>query len=99
MGIPNYITILRIMLIPAFVLIFYLPFEWSHMVSAIIFAVACFTDWLDGVLARRLKQTSVLGAFLDPVADKLIIAVALVLLVGEKGMPYLAIPASIIVGR
>ena len=98
-NLPNYLTLMRIFLIPIFVLVFYMPFEWSHVVSAIIFALACITDWLDGYLARVLGQTSALGAFLDPVADKLIIAVALVLLVAEKSIPLMAIPAAVIVGR
>lgn len=99
MNIPNLLTFLRIFLIPIFVLVFYLPFENSHIVTAIIFSFAALTDWLDGYLARTLHQTSKLGAFLDPVADKLIVAVALVLLVGEKDLPYLAIPAAVIVSR
>lgn len=99
MNIPNLLTLFRIALIPIFIIVFYLPFSWSHLASAAIFALASFTDWLDGYLARTLKQTSSLGAFLDPVADKLLVAIALVMLVGEKGLPYLAIPAAVIVGR
>lgn len=99
MNIPNLFTFLRILLIPIFVLVFYLPITNNHIISAVIFTLAALTDWLDGYLARTLSQTSKLGAFLDPVADKLIVVVALVLLVGEKGLPYLAIPAAIIVGR
>lgn len=98
-NIPNLLTFLRILLIPIFVLVFYLPFKNSHIVTAIIFSIAALTDWLDGYLARTLRQTSKLGAFLDPVADKLIVAVALVLLVGEKNLAYLAIPAAVIVSR
>lgn len=99
MNIPNLLTFLRILLIPVFVFAFYLPFNCNHIVAAIIFTLAAMTDWLDGYLARTLHQTSKLGEFLDPVADKLIVAVALVLIVGEKSMPYLAIPAAVIVGR
>lgn len=99
MNIPNWLTLMRILLIPFFVIVFYLPFSHANTVSAIIFAIACATDWLDGYLARSLKQVSALGRFLDPVADKLIVAVALVLLVGEKNLSYLAIPAAVIVGR
>lgn len=99
MNIPNYLTIFRILLIPIFVFVFYLPGYWSHVTCAVIFAVACITDWFDGYLARYLRQTSKLGEFLDPVADKLVVAVALVLLVGERNIPYLAIPAAVIVGR
>jgi CDP-diacylglycerol--glycerol-3-phosphate 3-phosphatidyltransferase len=99
MNIPNWLTFFRILLIPFLVIIFYLPFKSNNIVCAIIFTVAAITDWLDGYLARTLAQTSSLGAFLDPVADKLIVAVALVLLVGEKGLPFLAIPAAVIIGR
>jgi len=96
---PNLLTFFRILVIPLFALIFYLPFSWGHPVAAILFMLACFTDWLDGYLARVLAQTSKLGAFLDPVADKLIVAVALVLLVGEQGFQLLTIPAAVIICR
>lgn len=99
MKIPNIITLSRIVLIPIFVLIFYMPFSWKYLGSAILFSLAAFTDWLDGYLARRLQQTSAFGAFLDPVADKLLVAVALVLIVGHRGLPIVALPAAVIVGR
>lgn len=99
MNIPNYLTVFRIFLIPIFVVVFYLPFEVSHVLSAAIFAIASLTDWLDGYLARSLNQISNLGKFLDPVADKLVIAVALVLLVSQEHITYIAIPAAVIVGR
>lgn len=99
LNIPNLLTFLRISLIPIFIIFFYLPFEWRFMATAIIFTVAAITDWLDGYLARKLKQVSPLGEFLDPVADKLIVAVALVLLVQTHGTAWLAIPAAIIVSR
>lgn len=99
MNIPNWLTFMRIGIIPFFVIIFYLPFGWANKVAAILFLISCVTDWLDGYLARKWEQTSSFGAFLDPVADKLSVAVALVLLVGEKNIPYLAIPAAIIVCR
>lgn len=99
MSVPNILTLLRISLIPIFVLFFYLPVRWSYEASAIIFAIAAVTDWLDGYLARKLKQTSPLGEFLDPVADKLIVAVALVLLVQTHATIFLAIPAAVIVCR
>jgi CDP-diacylglycerol--glycerol-3-phosphate 3-phosphatidyltransferase len=98
-SIPNLLTLLRISLIPIFVLVFYLPFGWHNFASAIIFAIAAVTDWLDGYLARKLQQVSPLGEFLDPVADKLIVAVALVLLVQSHASAWLAIPAAIIVSR
>ncbi len=99
LNIPNFLTLLRILLIPIFVLTFYLPWNWSHVTAAIVFAVACVTDWLDGYLARLLNQTSLFGAFLDPIADKLAVAIALVLLVGEDHYSYITLPAAIIVGR
>jgi CDP-diacylglycerol--glycerol-3-phosphate 3-phosphatidyltransferase len=81
------------------VVLYYLPVSWAHVSAAILFTLAAITDWLDGYLARNLKQTTAFGAFLDPVADKLMVAVALVLVVGELRLPFLAIPAAIIVGR
>jgi CDP-diacylglycerol--glycerol-3-phosphate 3-phosphatidyltransferase len=96
---PNILTLLRIALIPVLVLVFYLPGKWSHAASAAIFTLAAITDWLDGYLARRLEQSSAFGAFLDPVADKLMVAVALILLVQGDPQPALAIPAAIIIGR
>lgn len=98
-SVPNLLTFLRISLIPFFVLVFYLPFQWHYVVSAVIFFIAAVTDWLDGYLARKLKQVSPLGEFLDPVADKLIVAVALVLLVQIRPTVWMAIPAAIIVSR
>lgn len=99
LNVPNLLTFLRISLIPIFVLMFYLPFKGHHMVTAIIFAIAALTDWLDGYLARKLHQVSPLGEFLDPVADKLMVAVALILLVQSYGSAALSIPAAIIVSR
>lgn len=99
MGIPNLLTLSRILLIPVFVFIYYLPFTWGHSIAALFFAIAALTDWLDGYLARKLSQTSPLGAFLDPIADKLIVAVALVIIAANPHISYVAIPAAIIVGR
>lgn len=99
MNVPNLLTLLRISLIPIFVLTFYFPFPYHRLVAALIFAVAGITDWLDGYLARKLKQISPFGEFLDPVADKLMVAVALVLLVQSYPTVWLAIPAAIIVSR
>src|SRR3990167_1577933 len=98
-GGPNLITLLRIGLIPIFIICFYLPFTDAHIFAAFIFALACITDWLDGYLARKLQQTSPFGAFLDPVADKLLVASSLVMLVGSPDLKYISIPAIIIVGR
>ncbi len=99
MSLPTVLTMARIFLIPVFVLVFYLPTRWSNEVTTAIFALAAITDWLDGYLARKLNQTSRFGAFLDPVADKLMVAVALVLLVQVNHTMLFAIPAAVIVGR
>lgn len=99
--IPNILTLLRIILIPVLVIVFYIPGDWTYQASAAIFGIAALTDLLDGYLARRLNQSSPFGAFLDPVADKLMVAVALVLLVQDNPDPWFAIPipAAIIIGR
>ena len=99
---PIFLTWMRVLLIPVFTILFYLPAGWLNpqtvnWAAAVIFAAAAVTDWLDGFLARRWKQTSDFGAFLDPVADKLMVAVALILLV-SVGRTY-AIFAMIIIGR
>ncbi|RMJ01938.1 CDP-diacylglycerol--glycerol-3-phosphate 3-phosphatidyltransferase [Marinobacter litoralis] len=99
MNLPNLITLSRIVMIPVFVVVFYLPASWSYMASAAIFALAGITDWLDGYLARRLNQSTPFGAFLDPVADKLMVAVALAVLIEEYSAVLLTIPATIIIGR
>ena len=90
-SVPNILTVLRIALIPVFVGIFYLPhnifalgIQPTHtlnLIAASVFALASFTDWLDGYWARKYNQTSAFGAFLDPVADKLMVAAALIVLV------------------
>ena len=99
MNLPNLLTMSRIVMIPVFVVIFYLPVQWSYLVSAIIFALAGLTDWLDGYLARKLNQSTPFGAFLDPVADKLMVAVALAVLIEEYANVLLTNPAVIIIGR
>ncbi len=98
-NIPNTLTWVRIAIVPLFVLIYYLPWSWGHFFAALLFSIAAITDWLDGYIARNWQLSSQFGAFLDPVADKLMVAVALVLVVGEVPMPFLTIPAAIIVGR
>jgi CDP-diacylglycerol--glycerol-3-phosphate 3-phosphatidyltransferase/cardiolipin synthase len=98
-NIPNRLTLFRMGLIPVFVLVFYLPFNGMNILAASLYGLAALTDWLDGYLARRLDQTSPFGAFLDPVADKLMVTVALVLLVERDPSPWLAVPSCIIVGR
>lgn len=99
LNIPNMLTMLRIMLIPVFVGVFYVPAAWANVACTALLAVAALTDWLDGFLARRMHQTSRFGAFLDPVADKLMVAVVLVLLVQADPRALVAIPATIIIGR
>jgi len=98
-NIPNFLTLFRIILIPIFVIVFYLPFSFAHPLAGIIFAVASITDWLDGYLARKWKQSSHFGAFMDPVADKLLVSISLLLLLGQKDINYITLPAIIIVGR
>ena len=101
-NLPNLLTWLRIVLIPLFVGIFYFEKSWvsvpnQNLVATVIFTAAAVTDWLDGWLARRLNQTSAFGAFLDPVADKLMVAAALIILVQLERVD--AIIALIIIGR
>lgn len=100
---PIILTLSRIVVIPVFVLVYYLPVGWSNVVCTWLFIIAALTDWLDGLIARRFAMTSRFGAFLDPVADKLMVAVVLIVLVDRNptdyGMVWLAIPAMIIVGR
>lgn len=83
LNIPNLLTLARIVMIPLFLLAYYLPYSWSNEVATAIFVLASITDWFDGYLARRLDQFSPFGAFLDPVADKLMVAAALVVIVSD----------------
>jgi len=99
MTVPNWITLFRILMIPVCVIIYYLPYGWAYMGAASIFIVAALTDWLDGYLARKLDQTTPFGAFIDPVADKLIVMAALVILVERHNTAWLTIPAAVIIGR
>jgi CDP-diacylglycerol--glycerol-3-phosphate 3-phosphatidyltransferase len=97
--IPNLLTGLRIVLIPVIVVLFYMPYHWSDMASGLLFALVGITDAFDGYLARKLGQVSPLGAFLDPVADKLIVATALVLIVSKDPAWYVTLTAAVIIGR
>ena len=97
--IPNFLTGLRIVLIPVIVGLFYLPYGWGDITAGLLFAVAGITDTLDGYIARRTGTVSPLGAFLDPVADKLIVATALVLLVSRNPVWYVTLTAAVIIGR
>lgn len=99
MNIPNSLTFLRIALIPLFVITFYLPFKGHYILTGFLFAVAAITDWLDGYLARKLQQGSSFGAFLDPVADKLLVVVGLVILVEKESSFFFSLPALVIIGR
>ncbi|OGT54120.1 MAG: CDP-diacylglycerol--glycerol-3-phosphate 3-phosphatidyltransferase [Gammaproteobacteria bacterium RIFCSPHIGHO2_12_FULL_42_10] len=93
---PNILTFVRILVIPLFVVLFYLPVTWAHTAASIVFAVASLTDWLDGYLARYLKQATKLGAFLDPVADKLSVSIALVLIVAEPTFQFVNLPSTML---
>jgi len=102
LNLPNLLTWGRIILIPLLLVVYYLPERWmpdhgQNVIAAGIFALAAITDWLDGYLARSLQQTSAFGAFLDPVADKLMVATALLLLVALDNVPVFI--AAIIIGR
>lgn len=96
---PNIMTLTRLASIPVFVAVFYLPYQWADLAAAGLFLVAGITDLLDGYLARRLGQISRFGAFLDPVADKLMVAAALVMLVQSHATLWMAAPAIVIISR
>src|SRR6202790_66622 len=98
-NVPNTLTWIRIFAIPLIVLLFYMPYPWADPAAGLLFAAAGITDSLDGYLARRLGQTSRLGAFLDPVADKLVVAVALVLIVSRDPRVIIVLMAAVIIGR
>ena len=99
--IPTILTLLRIALVPVLVLVFYLPYSWSNMACVVIFVAAAVTDIADGAIARSTGQTTRFGAFLDPVADKIMVSTALVLLVQrqEAYEAVFAVAAAIIIGR
>ncbi len=99
MNIPNIITSVRVVLIPVIIILYYLPVPWHYLAASFAFIIASISDWLDGYLARKWDQHTKFGAFIDPVADKLIVAVALVLLVEAHSSVWLTIPAMIIIGR
>lgn len=98
-NVPNALTWFRILVIPMIVIVFFLPVSWARPAAAWLFVFAGITDYLDGFLARRLNQMSRFGAFLDPVADKLMVATALVLLVQADPTISMAAVAAIIIGR
>lgn len=82
-NVPNTLSMVRIALIPVFIYVYYLPYAWSHIAATALFALGGITDWFDGYLARKLQQQSVLGAILDPLADKLMVVIVLILLVAD----------------
>ncbi|EIT68100.1 MULTISPECIES: CDP-diacylglycerol--glycerol-3-phosphate 3-phosphatidyltransferase [Hydrocarboniphaga] len=103
MNLPNLLTVLRVAVIPVVLVLFYLPIEHSRQIATLLYAAACVTDWIDGYLARKWGQTSKFGAFLDPVADKLLVTVTLIMLldaeVAEGRGRLLAVLVAIIIGR
>lgn len=99
LNLATILTLGRIVLIPVLVLLFYAPWEWTHRAAAMVFLAAALTDWLDGWVARRFDQASSFGAFLDPVADKLMVTVALVLVLQRDPHPWLAVASAVIIGR
>lgn len=98
-SVPNLLTLFRILLVPIMVTAYYLPFRGANLIAAALFTAAALTDWLDGYWARRYGQESAFGAFLDPVADKIAVTVALFLIVQTDGTPLMAVVAAVIVSR
>jgi CDP-diacylglycerol---glycerol-3-phosphate 3-phosphatidyltransferase len=95
----NLVSISRVLMVPIILVVYYAPLSWSNYLAAAIFAVASLTDWLDGYLARRLNQVSPFGAFLDPVADKLLVVMTLVLLVANFPSAWFVLPVAVIIAR
>ncbi|MBQ4812421.1 CDP-diacylglycerol--glycerol-3-phosphate 3-phosphatidyltransferase [Pseudoalteromonas luteoviolacea] len=98
-NIPNTLTTFRLFLIPVFAVVFYLPYTWAFFAAAFIFWLASITDILDGYLARKLNQSTPFGAFLDPVADKVMVSVALVLIAAHYQNVLVTLAAVIIISR
>jgi len=90
---------IRVLLIPVFVAVYFLDWKWAHQAAAFIFWFAAITDWVDGYLARKLQQTTPFGAFLDPVADKLIVATALLLITHTYASVWITVPAILLLAR
>lgn len=97
--IPTLLTLFRIVLIPVLVVVFYLPYPWTNFAATAIFVFGAMTDWLDGWIARRYGMYSAFGAFLDPVADKLTVTFALLLVVEQHSTPFMALLSAVIIGR
>ncbi|SMF31805.1 CDP-diacylglycerol--glycerol-3-phosphate 3-phosphatidyltransferase [Alteromonadaceae bacterium Bs31] len=98
-NIANQLTLIRIIIIPLLVAVYYSPFEWRFLASAALFGLAGITDWLDGYIARKYHLATPFGAFLDPVADKLMVAVALSLLIESHADVWFTLPATVIICR
>jgi CDP-diacylglycerol--glycerol-3-phosphate 3-phosphatidyltransferase/cardiolipin synthase len=98
-SLPNTLTLGRIIAVPLFVVLFYWGGPLGEPLAALVFILAAITDWIDGYLARKLGVTTPLGEFLDPVADKLMVAIALILLVAHDTRPIIVVAAMVIVGR
>ena len=96
---PTILTLIRIAMIPVLAAVYFLPYGWTNFAAAAVFAFASVTDWLDGWIARRFHLTSPFGAFLDPVADKLMVSTALFLIVQGHPTAWMALWAAVIVGR
>lgn len=99
LNIPTYLTLFRVGLIPLFIVAFYLPVSYAPEITTLIFFIASITDWFDGYLARKWNQTTRLGAFLDPIADKVLVAIALVSVVEYYHLWWITIPAGIMIAR
>lgn len=99
LNIPNILTLIRLVMIPVFIALYYVPWKWSYLVAAGLFVLASLTDALDGYLARRLNQSTPFGAFLDPVVDKLMVATALVVLVADYDNMLITLAAIVMIGR
>ncbi|MBX4181034.1 CDP-diacylglycerol--glycerol-3-phosphate 3-phosphatidyltransferase [Sodalis sp. CWE] len=99
LNIPTWFTLFRIFMIPFFLLAFYLPFRWTSFCCTLIFILAAITDWFDGFLARRWKQTTYFGAFLDPVVDKIMVTIALVLIIEHFHSWWITLPAATMIAR
>ena len=98
-NLPNILTLLRIALIPVFIIVYYSAWEWHNLAAAAIFGLAAATDWVDGYVARKYNLITAFGAFLDPVADKLIVVAAMVMLLEVHATPWFALPSIVIIGR
>lgn len=99
MSLPNLLTIFRVILIPVVVVVYYVGDVWGHLWATFLFSIASVTDLVDGYLARNLQQETRFGAFLDPIADKLLVTTALGMVIGEVGNIVITIPAIIIILR